>query len=157
MATEDDPADSADARQVRPAPAESAWARQGRAAIQGSHSLTAPLARWAPEPVEPEVQPSRDGQPGESEPDIAIPESVLHARPPQRLPEDAVCRSPIAGLVIAVLAAAGDQVTRRQPVMVIEAMKMQNNVGPEVDGVLKALHVSPGDAVKAGQVLFELA
>ena len=157
MATEDDPADSADARQVRPAPAESAWARQGREAIQGSHSLTAPLARWAPEPVEPEAQPPRDGQPGESEPDIAIPESVLHARPPQRLPEDAVCRSPIAGLVIAVLAAAGDQVTRRQPVMVIEAMKMQNNVGPEVDGVLKAVHVSPGDAVKAGQVLFELA
>ena len=73
-----------------------------------------------------------------------------------RLPEDAVCRSPIAGLVIAVLAAAGDPVTRHQPVMVIEAMKMQNNVSPEVDGVLKAVHVSPGDAVKAGQVLFEL-
>ena len=73
-----------------------------------------------------------------------------------RLPEDAVCRSPIAGQVIAVLAAAGESVTRRQPVMVIEAMKMQNNVGAEVDGVLKAVHVSPGDAVKAGQVLFEL-
>jgi biotin carboxyl carrier protein len=40
--------------------------------------------------------------------------------------------------------------------MVIEAMKMQNNVSPEVDGVVKAVHVSPGDAVKAGQVLFEL-
>jgi methylmalonyl-CoA carboxyltransferase small subunit len=103
--------------------------------------------------VEP---PPLDAPPGESEPAIAIPESVLHARPALRLPEDAVCRSPIAGLVIAVLAAAGEQVTRRQPVMVIEAMKMQNNVGPEVDGVVKAVHVSPGDAVKAGQVLFEL-
>jgi biotin carboxyl carrier protein len=41
--------------------------------------------------------------------------------------------------------------------MVIEAMKMQNNVSPEVDGVVKAVHVSPGDAVQAGQVLFELA
>jgi len=30
------------------------------------------------------------------------------------------------------------------------------SVGPEVDGVLKAIHVAPGDAVKAGQVLFEL-
>ena len=98
----------------------SAWARHGREDIQGSHSLSAPLARWAPELVEPEAQ------------------------------------APIAGLVIAVLATTGERVTRRQPVMVIEAMKMQNNVSPEVDGVLVAVHVSPGDAVKAGQVLFEL-
>ncbi len=132
---------------------ENRWARHGREAIQGSHSLTTPLARWAPELVEP-LPP--DAATGESGPDFAIPESVLHARPPLRLPEDAVCRSPIAGLVIAVLAAAGEPVTRRHPVMVIEAMKMQNNVSPEVDGVLKAVHVSPGDAVKAGQVLFEL-
>ena len=41
--------------------------------------------------------------------------------------------------------------------LIIEAMKMLNHVGPEVDGVVKAIHVSPGDAVKAGQVLFELA
>jgi methylmalonyl-CoA carboxyltransferase small subunit len=129
------------------------WARHGREDIQGSHSLTAPLARWAPELVEAQ---SVDTPAGESEPAFAIPASVLHARPPQRLPEDAVCRSPIAGLVIAVLATAGERVTRRQPVMVIEAMKMQNNVSPEVDGVLKAMHVSPGDAVRAGQVLFEL-
>ena len=40
--------------------------------------------------------------------------------------------------------------------MVVEAMKMQNDVNPEVDGVLKTLHVAPGDAVKAGQILFEL-
>lgn len=131
----------------------SLWARHGREDIQGSHSLTAPLARWAPELVE---SPPVDTPLGESEPTIVIPESVLHVRPPQRLPEDAVCRSPIAGLVIAVLAAAGENVTRRQPVMIIEAMKMQNNVSPEVDGVLKAVHVAPGDAVKAGQVLFEL-
>src|ERR1035441_2190988 len=134
------------------------WARHAREDLQGSHSLTAPLARWAPELVEPpplDIQPP-DAAPGENEPDIAIPESVLHARPPLRLPEDAVCRSPIAGLVIAVLATVGEQVGRRQPVMVIEAMKMQNNVSPEVDGVVKAVHVSPGDAVKAGQVLFEL-
>ena len=100
--------------------------------------------------------PPLDAPPGESEPAIAIPESVLHARPPQRLPEDSVCRSPIAGVVVAVLAAAGDRITRRQAVMIVEAMKMLNHVSPEVDGVLKAVHVAPGDAVKAGQVLFEL-
>jgi len=137
-----------------------AWARHGREDLQGSHSLTAPLARWAHELVEAPLQDAQslaDVAPGEGEPDVVIPESVLHIRPPLRLPEDAVCRSPIAGLVIAVMAGAGEQVARHQPVMVIEAMKMQNNVSPEVDGVLKAVHVAPGDAVKAGQVLFELA
>ena len=131
----------------------SPWARHGREAILGSHELTAPLARWAPELAEPQ---QLDIPPGDLEPEIAIPEAVLHVRKPQRLPEDAVCRSPIAGLVIAVLAAAGESIKRGQPVMIVEAMKMENNVSPEVDGVLKAVHVSAGDPVKAGQVLFEL-
>jgi biotin carboxyl carrier protein len=131
------------------------WARHGREDLQASHSLTAPMARWAPELVKPPEAHAPDAA-GEQQPDIAIPASVLHARPPLRLPEDLVCRSPIAGLVIAVLAAPGQQVSRRQAVMVVEAMKMQNDVNPEVDGVLKTLHVAPGDAVKAGQILFEL-
>jgi biotin carboxyl carrier protein len=90
-------------------------------------------------------------------PEFAIPETVLHARPLQRLPEDAVCRSPIAGLVIAVMACPGQNVARHQPVLIVEAMKMQNEVGANVDGVVTAMHVAPGDAVKAGQILFELA
>lgn len=138
----------------RDVPEVNPWARHAREDLQGSHTLTAPLARWAPEPVEPEPQPP--GIAIENEPAFVIPESVLRARAPQRLPEDAVCRSPIAGLVITVMAVAGDRVARHQPVMVIEAMKMENNVSPEVDGVLKAVLVAPGDAVKAGQVLFEL-
>lgn len=134
----------------------SQWARQGREAIQGSHILTAPLARWTHDPLEPDNAPVEGAGVG-SETAIAIPEMVLQARPPLRLAEDAVCRSPIAGLVIAVLASAGQEVARHQPVMVIEAMKMLNDVSPAVGGVLKAIHVAPGDAVKAGQVLFELA
>jgi len=132
-----------------------AWARQGRHAIQGSHELADPLARWVLEPARhaPEAGPTKrdDGLP------IAIPEPVLHRRPPQRLPEDTLCRSPIAGVVIAVMVAAGQEVKCRQPALVIEAMKMENQVSPEVDGVVKTVCVAPGDAVKAGQVLFELA
>jgi len=132
------------------------WARQGRAAIQGSHTLTEPLARWAPELVEREPELAL-GEGGDNESIIVIPEAVLHARQPQRLPEDVVRRSPIAGLVIAVMAAPGEKVARHQTVLVIEAMKMLNHVSPAVDGVVKAMHVAPGDAVKAGQILFELA
>src|ERR1700690_1942812 len=87
---------------------ESLWARQGREAIQGSHSLTAPLARWGAELVEPETATMPDAA-AEGEMQIAIPAAVLHARPPQRMPEDSVCRSPIAGLVIAVMATVGQK------------------------------------------------
>jgi biotin carboxyl carrier protein len=86
-----------------------------------------------------------------------VPASVLQVRPPHRLPEDESCRSPIAGLVIAVNAVAGQAIKRHEPVLIIEAMKMQNNVCAEVDGVVKAIRVRQGDSVKAGQVLFELA
>lgn len=132
------------------------WARHAREDLQASHILTAPLARWAPEPVEPPLEAQLAPDASATEPEIAIPESVFHARPQHRLPEDVVCRSPICGQVIAVMAVAGQSVIRHEPVLVIEAMKMQNYVGAEVDGILKAVLVSPGDAVKAGQVLFEL-
>ncbi len=133
------------------------WSRHAREDLQGSHILTEPLVRWPAErvaPLPPEV--AADGAGAEAAPEITIPESVLLPRSPQRLPEDAVGRSPICGLVIAILATAGQHVNRHQPVIVIEAMKMENNISAEVDGVLTAVHVSPGDAVKAGQMLFEL-
>jgi biotin carboxyl carrier protein len=86
-----------------------------------------------------------------------VPESVLRPRPPQRLPEDSSCRSPIAGRVTAVVGEVGGKVRRNQAVIVVEAMKMEIPIGPAVDGIVKAIHVEPGDSVRAGQVLFELS
>lgn len=130
----------------------SSWSRHGRADIQASHSLTVPLARWAPGLIE---RPATEERP--RAPDFAIPDAVLHARPPQRLPGDSVCRSPIAGLVVAIVAPAGHRVSRGDPVLVVEAMKMQNSVPASLDGIVTAMYVMPGDSVKAGQILFELA
>ncbi|HLY16777.1 MAG TPA: biotin/lipoyl-containing protein [Bryobacteraceae bacterium] len=132
----------------------SLWARQGRAAIRGSHSLGAPLARWTPDLTEPSAEPTGVPDAGNG-PQIAIP--VLPIRAQRRTPEDYICRSPITGMVIAVTASAGLPVTRNQSLIVIEAMKMENHVKPAMDGVVKIVHVAAGEAVKAGQVLFELA
>lgn len=90
-------------------------------------------------------------------PEIVVPEPVIRERPPQKLPEDRFCRCPITGRVILVMAARGQKVRRNEPVMVIEAMKMEINVGPAVDGILDAIHVKPGDTVKTGELLFELS
>jgi len=86
----------------------------------------------------------------------SIPEAILRPRPPQKLPEDSACRSPIAGCVAAVVGTVGSKVRRHQAVIVVEAMKMEIPIGPAVDGTVKAIHVQRGDAVKSGQVLFEL-
>jgi biotin carboxyl carrier protein len=88
---------------------------------------------------------------------VRIPESVIRRRPAQKLPEDRFCRSPIAGRVTAVLAAAGKQVSKNEQVVLIEAMKMEIKVGPAVDGVIETIRVSPGETVRSGQVLFELS
>jgi biotin carboxyl carrier protein len=83
--------------------------------------------------------------------------SVIRKRPPQRLPEDTACRSPIAGRVTAVVVPVGTRVRKNEPVILIEAMKMEIKVGPVVDGVIVAIQVRPGEAVTSGQVLFELS
>jgi biotin carboxyl carrier protein len=60
------------------------------------------------------------------------------------------------GRVVAVLAEAGQAVTTGQGIVVLEAMKMQNEIVAEHDGVLKALFVQPGQAVEGGDPLFEM-
>ena len=92
-------------------------------------------------------------QPGE----VDVPASVTRTRAPLKLLEDAFCRSPIAGRVIAVLAAIGQSIEKNQPVLIIEAMKMEIEISAAVDGVVKAIHVKPGQSVSTGQLLFELS
>jgi biotin carboxyl carrier protein len=86
-----------------------------------------------------------------------LPASVTRPRPPQKLPEDSVCRSPVAGRVVAVFGAQGKVVRRNEPLVLIEAMKMEIPIGPAVDGTVKAIHVAVGDLIATRQVLFELS
>ena len=69
--------------------------------------------------------------------------------------DDKVCRSPIAGLVVRVIAQPGQQVDVNDPLMVLEAMKMETNITSPVKGKIKAINGSAGDAVQINQVLVE--
>jgi biotin carboxyl carrier protein len=60
------------------------------------------------------------------------------------------------GTVAAVKVAPGDAVTARQPLVVLEAMKMELPVTAPFDAVVAALHVAPGDRVAGGELLVEL-
>jgi biotin carboxyl carrier protein len=104
--------------------------------------------------VEVEVLSDGSGAEGEPEAEGDLPLEVLQPPLPDDLrPEDRVLRSPIAGAIVAVIAEVGHFVRRDEPVVVIEAMKMQTSIGAPVDGVLLEVCVSPGDAVKPGQVI----
>jgi biotin carboxyl carrier protein len=60
------------------------------------------------------------------------------------------------GTVIAVAVAPGDRVSRRQTLIVLEAMKMETPVVSPYDAVVRAVHVREGDRVAGGALLVEL-
>ncbi|MCC3266442.1 acetyl/propionyl/methylcrotonyl-CoA carboxylase subunit alpha [Arthrobacter gengyunqii] len=65
---------------------------------------------------------------------------------------DPVLRSPMPGTVVAVAVADGDRVTAGQPLLSVEAMKMEHQLVAPADGTV-SLNLRPGDLVKADQVL----
>ncbi len=60
------------------------------------------------------------------------------------------------GKVVTVLVEEGQQVIRGQGLVVLEAMKMENEILAERDGTVRHVFVSPGQAVEGGDPLFEL-
>jgi biotin carboxyl carrier protein len=65
-------------------------------------------------------------------------------------------KAPMPGKVVRVLAGVGTQVELGQSVIVIEAMKMQNELKAPKSGVVKKINVAEGAAVDAGQALAEV-
>ena len=70
--------------------------------------------------------------------------------------DNKVCRSPVNGLVIRVNVAEGQAVEAGQPLMVLEAMKMETQVTALCEGIVQTIHVAPGNSVKVNQMLVEL-
>jgi biotin carboxyl carrier protein len=64
--------------------------------------------------------------------------------------------APMPGLIVRVAVAVGDAVQAGQGLVVMEAMKMENELRSSAGGVVRAVHVSPGRAVERGAVLIEL-
>ncbi len=65
--------------------------------------------------------------------------------------------APMPGLVVRVQVAEGDTVASGQPLVVMEAMKMENELRAPSAGTVRRVAVAPGTAVEKGTVLIELA
>lgn len=66
---------------------------------------------------------------------------------------DATIRSPMPGLIVAVSVAEGDVVTKGDKIVILESMKMENELRAAGDGVVSRILVSKGDSVEKGQDL----
>lgn len=69
---------------------------------------------------------------------------------------DKAVKSPMPGRVVKVLVAKGDAVQPGQGLLVLEAMKMENEVRAKAAGVVVEVHVAPGAAVEGGAKLVTL-
>jgi methylmalonyl-CoA carboxyltransferase small subunit len=69
--------------------------------------------------------------------------------------EAKVCRSPVSGIVVRLIAQPGQDLQVGDPLMVLEAMKMETNITAPIAGRIAALRVAQGDNVQSGQVVVE--
>ena len=65
-------------------------------------------------------------------------------------------KTPLPGVIIDVKVNVGDTVAKGQTVVVLEAMKMENNINADRDGKVVAIQVAKGDTVADGAVLVVL-
>lgn len=65
-------------------------------------------------------------------------------------------KAPMPGLVLQVLVIEGQEVKDGEPILILEAMKMENSIMLQGGGKIKKIHVKNGQSVEKGQPLLEL-
>ncbi|MEI7771673.1 MAG: biotin/lipoyl-containing protein [Chloroflexales bacterium] len=69
---------------------------------------------------------------------------------------DARIKAPIPGVVVRLLVEVGQEVAADQPVLVLEAMKMENEIRAARAGRVASLHAQPGQSVRLHELLVEI-
>lgn len=108
-----------------------------------------------------------EGQPAAAKP-VAVPRPAAAAAPapkpaPQAAPKAAApagagkaLKAPLPGVINNINVAVGAQVKNGQTVIILEAMKMENEINAECDGTVTSIAVSKGDSVMEGDVLLTI-
>lgn len=98
-------------------------------------------------------------------PQVAAPAAPVDAAPvaqeaasaPAPVPASADAQlSPMPGTILKLLVKEGDAVKANQPLMILEAMKMENEVVASNDGTVVGIHVTQGQVVNAGDALITI-
>jgi biotin carboxyl carrier protein len=81
-------------------------------------------------------------------------EDIKAGKPAQKMPSgEGMIHPPMPGRVISIKVKEGDSVRMGSPILVLEAMKMQNEVISNLDGIVREIRVSEGDLVESSDVL----
>jgi biotin carboxyl carrier protein len=67
-----------------------------------------------------------------------------------------IIKSPMPGLVLTTMVNVGDIVQKGDTLLILEAMKMENVIKAPADAVVKAIHITKGQAVEKAQLLIEM-
>ncbi len=65
-------------------------------------------------------------------------------------------KAPMPGMILKVLVSPGQQLKKGEPVLILEAMKMENVFKAPADAIVKAIKVEAQQAVEKGEILIEL-
>jgi biotin carboxyl carrier protein len=84
-------------------------------------------------------------------------ERAAHAAERAEASAGGLVKAVMPGVVVQVLVEVGAEVAAGEPLLILEAMKMQNEIGAPSAGVVQELHVSKGEAVSAGARLITLS
>lgn len=69
---------------------------------------------------------------------------------------DDAMMSPMPGTILKILVNVGDEVKENQPLMILEAMKMENEIVAGKSGTVTGVHVQQGDMVNPGEPLITI-
>jgi biotin carboxyl carrier protein len=64
--------------------------------------------------------------------------------------------TPMPGKIVKILVKEGDRVSSKQPLVIVESMKMENELRSPADGVVKSIHFGPGDLVGTDQPIIKI-
>ncbi len=98
----------------------------------------------APAPAAPASEPAAEASPAPAAP-VSVAPAGADAMP-----------SPMPGTILRILVNVGDTVAENQPLMILEAMKMENEIVASKAGVVSGIHVANGQVVNPGDALITI-
>lgn len=105
----------------------------------------------------PKPKPGAPKSPLPPQPPVqSIPKPAPPPRPTVQSGSQAMVNSPLPGTILAIKVSEGDAVSRGQTLVVLEAMKMENEIPAPADGKVSSIKVKKGDSVSTGDLLLIL-
>ncbi|MFA6308171.1 MAG: biotin/lipoyl-containing protein [Clostridia bacterium] len=102
-----------------------------------------------------EVQGKTVSEPSVAEVKTETPKKAVPANPSVSAGSQSV-KSPMPGAILKVKVAVGDAVKKGQVLVILEAMKMENEIVSPTDGKVASVNVSKGSSVNAGDLLVSI-